>query len=187
MEKMRSFHNLKLKVDHEFDIFGKMNYYEDLWGENQSKYDDYKETKKKIFELKKYLDDNECEKYLSHIDPVPDNFLISKNKDGKNQVHLIDWEYAAMQDQYSDIAMFAIYALYNKKQIDKLIDIYFDNNCDKKTKIKIYCYISVCGLLWSNWCEYKEQIGYEFGEYSLRQYRYAKDFYNYALEEMKNK
>lgn len=187
MEKMKKFHELKLKVNHEFDIFDKANYYEGLWGENISKYDDYEKTKKNIFSLKKYLDDNAGEKYLSHIDPVPDNFIISEDKYGKQYVRLIDWEYAAMQDPHSDIAMFAIYALYNKEEIDRLIDIYFENNCDKKTRIKIYCYIAVCGFLWSNWCEYKEQIGYEFGEYSLRQYRYAKDFYNYAIEEMKNK
>ena len=43
----------------------------------------------------------------------------------------------------------------------------------------------MCGLLWSNWCEYKRQLGVEFGEYSLMQYRYAKDYYQIATEEMK--
>lgn len=41
----------------------------------------------------------------------------------------------------------------------------------------------MCGLLWSNWCEYKGQLGVEFGEYSLRQYRYAKDFYRIFINE----
>jgi hypothetical protein len=44
----------------------------------------------------------------------------------------------------------------------------------------------MCGLLWSNWCEYKRKLGVEFGEYSLRQYRYAKDFYRAALELMES-
>ena len=52
------------------------------------------------------------------------------------------------------------------------------------TRIKIYIYIAMCGLLWSNWCEYKRKLGVEFGEYSLRQYRYAKDFYRAAKELM---
>lgn len=56
--------------------------------------------------------------------------------------------------------------------------------CPKKIRTKIYCYIAVCGLLWSNWCEYKRNLGVEFGEYSLRQYRYAKDYYKYAKAEM---
>ena len=91
-----------------------------------------------------------------------------------------------MQDPHIDIAMFAIYALYEKEQIDRLIDIYFENRCRPEIRIKIYCYVAICGLLWSNWCEYKRNLGVEFGEYSLRQYRYAKEFYRYARAEMKN-
>lgn len=53
------------------------------------------------------------------------------------------------------------------------------------TRIKIYCYIAACGLLWSNWCEYKRNLGVEFGEYSLRQYRYAKDYYRIVQDELK--
>ena len=48
---------------------------------------------------------------------------------------------------------------------------------------KIYAYISVCGLLWSNWCEFKRNLGVEFGEYAIRQYRFAKDYYQYLVNE----
>ncbi len=87
-----------------------------------------------------------------------------------------------MQDPHVDIAMFCIYSLYNRAQVDRLIDIYFEGKCDDAVRIKIYCYIACCGLLWSNWCEYKRQLGAEFGEYSLRQYRYAKDYYKIVSE-----
>ena len=56
--------------------------------------------------------------------------------------------------------------------------------CDPAVRAKIYAYIAMCGLLWSNWCEFKRALGVEFGEYALRQYRYAKDYYNYAKELM---
>ena len=90
-----------------------------------------------------------------------------------------------MQDQDVDLAMWSIYAFYNKDQIDHLIDIYFEENCPQTRRIKIYCYVAACGLLWSNWCEYKRNLGVEFGEYSLVQYRYAKDFYKIASQELK--
>ena len=61
-------------------------------------------------------------------------------------------------------------------------DIYFEGGVPKNTKIKIYAYIACCGLLWSNWCEYKLDFGVEFGEYSLKQYRYAKDYYKIVKE-----
>ena len=104
--------------------------------------------------------------------------------DGKEDIRLIDWEYAGLQDPHVDIAMFVIYSLYNRSQADSLIDAYFPEGCSNVDRVKIYCYISVCGLLWSNWCEYKRNLGIELGEYSLRQYRYAKDYYNIVKEEL---
>ena len=82
-----------------------------------------------------------------------------------------------MQDPHIDIAMFCIYSMYEKEQVDNLIDIYFQQNCPDETRVKIYCYIAACGLLWSNWCEYKAILGVKFGEYSQRQYDYAREYY----------
>ena len=183
MAKLKEFHNLKLKVDHEFDIFGKIEFYETLWEGAPSVYEDYKSTKEKVLSLQKYIDEHVEEKSLTHIDAVADNFLFT-NVNGKEEIRLIDWEYSAMQDVHVDIAMFCIYALYEKEDCDRLIDIYFEGKCPKEIRTKIYCYIAACGLLWSNWCEYKRALGVDFGEYSIKQYRYAKEFYKYAVERM---
>ena len=184
MQRLRTFHELKLKVDHEFDIFGQIEFYETLWNGTPSIYKDYAKTKENVFSLKTYIDTHVQEKVLTHIDAVPDNFLFAE-QDGKEEVRLIDWEYAGMQDPHVDVAMFCIYALYNKRQVDHLIAAYFTEGCDESIRIKIYCYIAACGLLWSNWCEYKRNLGVEFGEYSLRQYRYAKDYYRIVQKELK--
>ena len=184
MNRLRDFHALKLKVAHEFDIFGQMEFYETLWNGTPSVYKDYEKTKANVWSLKPYIDAHTGEKILTHIDAVPDNFLFVQ-KDGKEEIRLIDWEYAGMQDPHVDIAMFCIYSLYNKRQVDRLIAAYFTDGCDDATRIKIYCYIAACGLLWSNWCEYKRNLGVEFGEYSLRQYRYAKDYYRIVQDELR--
>lgn len=182
MKKLRELHKLKLSVDHTFDIFAQIEFYESLFNAD-SDYGDYQITKANSLSLKEYIDSCEKEFVLTHIDAVPDNFLIY-DYNGKTDVRLIDWEYSGMQDPHVDIAMFCIYSLFNRGQVDNLISIYFEGNCDIKTRIKIYSYISVCGLLWSNWCEYKRTLGVEFGEYSLRQYRYAKDYYKISKEEL---
>lgn len=184
MKRLRDFHELGLKVAHEFDIFGQIEFYETLWDGMPSVYKDYKKTKENVLSLKSYIDAHVEKKVLTHIDAVPDNFLFIE-KNGKEEIRLIDWEYAGMQDPHVDVAMFCIYSLYNKHQVDRLIADYFTEGCDKATKIKIYCYIAACGLLWSNWCEYKRNLGVEFGEYSLRQYRYAKDYYRIVQDELK--
>lgn len=183
MKKLREFHGQKLKVNHSFELFGQMEYYESLWEGTPSAYKDYEKTKAHVLQLKDYIEANAGERVLTHIDAVPDNFLFVE-ENGKEEIRLIDWEYAGMQDPHVDIAMFCIYSLYKKEQVDHLIDLYFEGSCDDKTRIKIYCYIAVCGLLWSNWCEYKRKLGVEFGEYSLRQYRYAKDYYKIVQQEL---
>lgn len=183
MEKLREFHCMGLKVEHTFDIFEKIVFYESLWKGKDSIYKDYEKTKEDIFKLKNYIEKTRKNWCLTHIDAVPDNFVFYAEK-GEEKLQLIDWEYAGMQDPHVDVAMFCIYSLYEKKQVDELIDIYFENRCDEETRTKIYCYIAACGLLWSNWCEYKRNLGVEFGEYSLKQYRYAKEYYKYARERM---
>ena len=184
MKCLKNFHALGLKADHEFRVFEQIEFYETLWNGEPSIYKDYGKTKENVFSLKSFIESHTGEKFLTHIDAVPDNFLFIK-RDGQEEIRLIDWEYAGMQDPHVDLAMFCIYSLYNKRQIDRLIAAYFPEGCDDGTRIKIYCYIAVCGLLWSNWCEYKRSLGVEFGEYSLRQYRYAKEYYRIVQAELK--
>lgn len=170
MAYLKAFHEKQLEVPHTFDLFGNILFYESLWT-RKTLYKDYEKVKEEVFSLKGYVDRHAGQYVLSHIDAVPDNFLFTEEG-----IRLIDWEYAGMQDPHVDIAMFAIYALYEKEDVDRLIQTYFGEEPDHKVAIKIYAYIAICGLLWSNWCEYKRMLGVEFGEYSLKQYRYAKDY-----------
>ena len=183
MKKLRSFHRMNLQVEHEFDLFKQISFYESLWDDRSSLYQDYPKTKQGVFSLKYYIETHAGAKSLTHIDAVPDNFLFVKEAENES-VYLIDWEYAGKQDPHVDIAMFGIYALYDRQQMDWMLQSYFEGQCTREDRIKIYCYVAVCGLLWSNWCEYKRQLGVDFGEYSLRQYRYAKDYYRIVRDEL---
>lgn len=184
MNRLREFHNLRIKVNHKFDIFEQIEFYENLWNGKASFYEDYEKTKSNVYSLKTFIEKFGEESVLTHIDAVPDNFLFAE-KDGRETIYLIDWEYAGMQDPHVDIAMFAIYSFYDIQQINRLISAYFPEGCNEIIRIKIYCYVSVCGLLWSNWCEYKRNMGVEFGNYSLRQYQYAKEFYEIVQKELR--
>lgn len=184
MVKLRSFHDMGFVTAHEFNIWRQIEFYESLWGGEESSYKDYIQTKKNVLSLRAFIEKYVEHKVLTHIDAVPDNFLFTTDKEGKEIIIMIDWEYAGMQDPHMDIAMFCIYSFYDRRQVDHLIDLYFIEGCKRGIRVKIYCYIAVCGLLWSNWCEYKRELGVEFGEYSLRQYRYAKEYYRIAKEEI---
>lgn len=185
MKKLRSFHDMKLKVGHDFDIFKMIDYYESLWATPKSVFRDYADTKAKILSLKDYIDSQKIEKVLTHIDAVQDNFMMVGD-----DIYLIDWEYAGMQDRYVDLAMFSIYAYYEKAEIDRLIDLYFEaagEKTDEDIRTRVYAYVAMCGLLWSSWTEYKKGLGIDFGDYGIRQYRYAKDFYKYFCERTEGK
>ena len=172
MQRLRRFHELNLKESHSFCPFERIGYYESLWEGKPSRYEDYIKTKTKIFGLKSYIDSLPKTLCLTHIDAVAANFVFLSD----GQLRLIDWEYSAMQDPHLDIAMFAIYAMFDKKQTENLMDHYFTDGCTPQTRQKIHAYTAVCGLLWSNWCEYKGHLGDDFGDYALAQYSYAKDF-----------
>lgn len=184
MKVLRKFHEMRLRVPHEFDIFGQIDFYESLWEGTPSAYADYEQTKAHVVSLKSYIDSHPGEKVLTHIDAVPDNFLFVKRDDGTEEIRLIDWEYAGMQDPYVDVAMFCIYSLYDRIQTDALIDAYFYEGCSVENRLKIYCYIAAGGLLWSNWSEYKKKLGVDFGEYSFHQYQYAREYYQIVQEEL---
>ena len=185
MALLRSFHRMDLKVDHSFDLFDKIDFYEKLWGGAPSVYRDYRKTKQNVLSLREFIRRQPRQLCLTHIDAVPDNFLFyTPAGETEERLRLIDWEYAGMQDPHLDLAMFCVYSLYDKTRTDRLIDLYFepDGGCGKATRAKIYCYVAAAGLLWSNWCEHERNRGVEFGAYSLYQYRYAKDFFRFAAE-----
>ena len=184
MAHLRAFHEQKLTVGHTFDLFGRIDFYRSLWNGTPSAYRDYEETYAHVQSLRPFLQAHALPPVLSHIDAVYDNFLFIPG-DGGEELHLIDWEYAGMHDPHIDIAMFCIYAFYDREQVDRLIDLYFPEGCADAVRVKIYGYIAACGLLWSNWCEYKRMLGVEFGEYSLRQYQYAKEYYQIVCRERK--
>lgn len=183
LSALKSFHKQKLFVSHSFDLWERIDFYEKLWDGASSVYADYDKSKNAVLSLRGYIDAQPKNIQLCHIDAVPDNFLFVPSKDGSEEIKLIDWEYAGMQDPHLDVAMFIIYAMYDRASAEKLIDLYFSDGCDKETRLKIYCYIAVSGLVWSNWCEFKHHCGVEFGVYAQRQYDYAREYTKIFFEE----
>lgn len=176
LSALKKFHAQKLHVSHSFDLWERLAFYESLWNGAPSVYADYDKTKQAVLSLKSYIDAQPKSIQLCHIDAVPDNFLFVTGKDGSEEIKLIDWEYAGMQDPHLDVAMFIVYAMYDRDSAEKLIDLYFSDGCDQATRLKVYCYIAVSGLVWSNWCEFKHHCGVEFGAYTQRQYDYAREY-----------
>lgn len=184
IDQLRRFHNQKLTVPHSFDLAERISYYERLRKPFPSVYPDYIQTREKMEILLSCVESFRKERTLCHVDSVCDNFLLYDNEPDRPPV-MIDWEYAAMQDPHLDVAMFIAYSDFTREQADQIIDYYFMQNCTREQRLKLYCYIALCGFLWSNWCEFKFISGVDFGEYAVRQYELSKTYFNVFLTEQK--
>lgn len=178
---LRHLHSQQIHPGVRFELFDEIDFYESLWGGQPSVFQDYEEVKANILSLRRYVRENKNSDVLCHIDANYDNFIFSE-ADGRESLSLIDWEYAGEQDPLVDVAMFAIYAGYSRKENDWLLENYLNRKATNRERALFYSYISICGLLWSNWCQYKQNLGVEFGDYFMEQYRFAKEYSKYALK-----
>ena len=174
MRTLRAFHESGITVDHEFSLRERIDFYESLCMQPYCiRFEDYREVRPRMDELLQLIDRMAPPKVLSHLDSVQSNFLILPD----GGIKLIDWEYAGMSDCLTDIAMFAIYSYYSEEQLARLSEYYFGRPANKEEQIRIYSYVALGGFLWALWTEYKSSLGEEFGDYGIRMYRYAKDYY----------
>lgn len=174
MKVLSKFHQSGIQVAHSFDLRERIQFYETLCNQHHAiQFEDYNEVRPNMQILLDWLDNLNIPKVLAHIDSVFANFLILSD----NSIRLIDWEYAGMADPLIDPAMFAIYAYYDEDQTDRLLKSYLRRPPVLQETFRYYSYIALSGFLWALWAEYKIALGEEFGEYTLKMYRYAKTYY----------
>lgn len=191
MDLLRRMHESGVKVDHSFDIGERLSYYEKLILEasgfdpetkddvNLQKmfiqsvpFKDYMEVRARKDEILSWLHKKGRPTVLAHIDSVPDNFIFLPD----GELRLIDWEYAGMADPFIDISMCAIYSFMDEAKIIKLSKMYLKHEPDEAEKEIIYAYVALGGLLWSLWGIYKEKLGVQFTDYTIKMYRYFKTY-----------
>lgn len=180
LKLLKKLHRENLNVEHSFDLKERIEFYENLCLKTgEIPFLDYLEVKNKVIELYNILDSLDRKKTFSHIDSIFDNFIFTE----KGELKLIDWEYAAMSDPLIDIAMMAIYSYFDLEKTNELIDIYFENEeVSKEEYFVIYSYMALSGFLWALWAVYKSNLGEQFGDYTLKMYRYAKEFYKISKD-----
>ena len=198
MKKLRMLHESGARVSHEFDIEERIAYYEGLCVESSGQsseeitedkleraipFSDYSFIRRQKDELCAYIKGLGREKRLSHIDSVQDNFLFLPGADSSDterdidRIKLIDWEYAGMCDPLIDIGMCAIYSYMDEEKAKRLMSYYFEREPSALERSLVYAYMALGGLLWALWGVYKENLGVPFTDYTLRMYRYFKDYF----------
>lgn len=169
MACLRRLHVARLPFAKRFDIAGQIDFYEHL-ADGAAMPENYSQVKAAVLALRPVQELPREVSCLCHIDAVPDNFLLQEG----GRIYLLDWEYASASVPLMDVAMFAIYAGYDREETNALLATYLGRAAQCRERARCYAYMAAGGLLWSNWCVYKEQLGETFGSYAARQYAYAR-------------
>lgn len=144
---LKKFHSSNFRSLVDYDHFGRLNSYEQLHSNQNAQYD----------ELKQYftnLYDEQLSQYANkpcHNDSQLANFINTTD----NELFLVDFEYAAINDPIYDIACFGNVDLGNA--IDLLGECDFDDREDPLTRL--YGWRLFQCLQWYNVASYKHDIG----------------------------
>lgn len=168
---LKKLHSSGVKFDNRFDVFEKINEYEELLVKNKgNNYNDYLEVKTQVMKLKDILIELGEDIKPCHNDTVPENFV----RDGE-RLYLIDWEYSGMNDPMWDLAAHILECEFNEEEEELFLDTYFQGNVDHKYRTKILIFKICQDFLWSIWTNIKEAKGDNFGNYGENRYNRAKD------------
>lgn len=186
MTKLREFHELELRPNVEyFSLTANIDRYRELAKiRNHTPCQKYEEVYNRCLQIAAWIERLPRKRCLCQIDANPDNAVFA----GSSGIPtLIDWEYAGLQDPHVDIAMWATYCNYSTEQFNTIMSNYFCKDIDNDTRHKIYGYAALAGMLWYNWCIYKQNCGVTYGDYTNNQFEYADKYSDIVLRYIKNK
>ena len=186
MTKLREFHELELRPNVEyFSLTANIDKYRELAKiRNHAPRVKYEEVYNRCLQIAAWIERQPRKCCLCQIDANPDNAVFA----GSSGIPtLIDWEYAGLQDPHVDIAMWATYCNYSTEQFNTIMSNYFCKDIDNNTRHKIYGYAALAGMLWYNWCIYKQNCGVTYGDYTNNQFEYADKYSDIVLRYIKNK
>ena len=167
MAVLKKVHSVRSPNVRRGDAFADILMYESCW-RRQSSHPDHDETQKKVMGLRPWLMDPAAERVLCHGDAIAENFLIV-DRNGKKAARLVDWEFCAVDDPMLDIGIYAMYGNYDRAQTDRLIESY-DPAMPPWQRRRVYGWIAVYAMSWSNWGEYELQAGNELSPKVIGKY-----------------
>ncbi len=144
---LKKFHSSNFRKLKPYDHFGRLNRYEKLHNKESAQYQELKQYFSELYDevLMQYII-KPC-----HNDSQLANFIVNEN----NEIFLVDFEYAAINDPIYDIACFGNVDLANA--IDLLSEALFDDREDPLTRL--YGWRMFQCLQWYNVASYKHSIG----------------------------
>ncbi|WP_159648353.1 choline kinase family protein [Erysipelothrix aquatica] len=114
----------------------------------------YSEIRDKVFMLYAYHEDQEAKRVLSHNDPLPENFIVSRTGD----MFLVDWEYGGMNSRYWDLADVSIEADFTHSMDCQFVEAYLKTEPTYEDLLQLQLNKVYIDLLWSLWGYIRESL-----------------------------
>lgn len=177
---LRKLHNSSEVMNNNFDIYEKIEKYEQLAKDADGKFfDDYEEVKEKVVYLSEIMSKLDVELRPCHNDTIAENFIKSDN----DRIYLIDWEYAGMNDPMWDLAAHCLENSFTEEEEELFLKLYFEGEVEEKYKKRVLINKIYQDFLWSIWTNIKEAKGDDFGTYGIDRYNRAKSNLEIILRE----
>ncbi len=166
-ETLRRLHDSATQVPVNFDVFEKIEEYEALISKVSTDYfwPDYSAIKAQVLALKAEVATLPIKRVLCHNDPLCENFVFSAD-----QMFLVDWEYAGVNDPLWDVADVIIEAEYQGETEMAFLKAYFKQEpslmelrCVQMNKVFL-------DFLWSLWGLQRFSCGIDLYDYATNRY-----------------
>ncbi|MBR4859380.1 MAG: phosphotransferase [Clostridia bacterium] len=148
-EIFKELHSCNVDTGVSFEVFEMATGYEKIICDNNvSMFEDYKEKKAEVMQIKCEIDSAiNIKKVPCHNDPLCENWV-----EGNGKMYLIDWEYAGMNDGMWDIADVSIEAGFDEECDLKLLTAYLGHTpdiIDRKNFLANKIYVDFLWTLWA--------------------------------------
>lgn len=131
-----------------FDVFDTATGYERIIQDNSvALFEDYAEVKALVMKIQEHVNQFETKAVPCHNDPLCENWVLDKG----GKLHLIDWEYAGMNDGMWDLADVSVEAGLSDDQDHALLLFYLDGEPKQDEALRFYANKLYLDFLWALW------------------------------------
>lgn len=144
--------------------------------EKYGNFPEFEVIRDRVYKLAELAETDGIKKCNIHGDARDVNFLINKE-----EIHLIDWEYAGYGDPGFDIGSYVCGGQHKLEDIDRILFTYFRRKPTDIQKRHFYAYIAITGWFFLHWTMLKQSKGQAVGIHKQQWYHFAKNMSLAAL------
>lgn len=174
---LRTLHETPAKVRWDFDVIQKAEELkEKIAPEFYGTFEAFEELRDRVYKLAELAKQDGIRYCNVHGDARDVNFLINKD-----EIYLIDWEYAGYGDPGFDLGSYICGGDHSREEVDRILFIYCGREPSFKQKRHFYAYIAITGWFYMHWTMFKESCGQVVGIHKQLWYQFAVEYSKLAM------